>query len=114
MTQSNEVLQKIAEVLVECGYAKLATTDGISILIEKIETRIKNGLTIANPFADTYEGIKQSHALEDWLRTATNDIPNATWRKSGYEYFDHNDCHHTWRLLRIKWCIEQLVEKGDG
>ena len=105
-------MKRIAEALVECGYAKayqgelghyfLDTGDyQFDILIrEKCDS-----------FADTLEGRRQADALEDWLQLDHMGL----WRRSVNECNRPNTFPtHQWRLDRIKWCFFQLEDENNG
>ena len=94
--------KRIAEALVECGYAESINEDGTLY--------IENGVWLVwneqcDPFADTLEGRRQADALEDWLIY-----------KGYYDEFDFSKLagwprnFHQWRLDRIKWCFEALSD----
>jgi len=114
-------MKRIAEALVECGYA-LDIANSFDFVPKKgiiylKMTESKDYFQIGkvqevDPFADTLEGRRQADALEDWLITANSinyDIDGKLlWDKS--EYINDDNGQHQWRLDRIKWCFEQLEE----
>ena len=102
------VLQKAAEILVECGYAYDWRTQ-YSLPVAGSERQFlqvnKNqAYAVAVCFdEDTLEGRRQADAIENWLRdnhrelwhkTVVNNLPEAPY--------------HQWRLDRIKWCLKEL------
>ena len=103
-------LQKCAEILVKCGYAKSAGhtwdkegwANGFEVFtIKDDERNCLSGREACNPFADTLEGRRQADAIEDWLMFEYSGM----WC-SGVTTLGN----HQWRLDRIKWCIEELIK----
>ncbi|MGD9382361.1 MAG: hypothetical protein PVI03_07945 [Candidatus Thorarchaeota archaeon] len=106
-------MKKIAEALVECGYAdqfqsfKIMAGHGRSYRLA-----IESDYELLEPFDDTLEGRRQADALEDWLAQKHAEL----WGKSKTVIIDGKDewkNEHQWRLDRIEWCFEQL-EVSDG
>lgn len=106
---------KIAEILVECGYAKSLAEDSEGVINGWV-TICDSGYGIhekVDPFADTLEGRRQLDALEDWLKFNQYNLWN--FSEEDISQMNKSDStqmsSHQWRLDRIKWCIEQLEEK---
>ena len=100
------ILQKAAEILVECGYAdKLGYMENGNA--EVIRTKLFHHV---EPFADTLEGRRQADAIEDWLweRYLKIHTEGDLWGES--INIEQESTKHQWRLDRIKWCLEELIK----
>ena len=104
-------LQKCAEILVECGYAyECYERENQGWLIQH-----EKGMRMAypvKPYMDTLEGRRQADAIEDWLVSNYVTCERNLWEESKNPS-NHNKPQHQWRLDRIKWCIEQLINKPN-
>ncbi len=92
--------KQIAEILVECGYAKDINKDKGQYIVA-----INVPVTIwvwCDPFADTLEGRRQADALEEYLMDERPKI----WFASG-PHICLISTRRQRRLDRIKWCFEQ-------
>ena len=101
--------EKIAEILVECGYADHATDDGLYVVwsdpdIDHLYEKIQYT-------QDTLEGRRQADAIEDWLLLEKNQLWNNSYTEANWVTDNGKLLNHQWRLDRIKWCIEQLGDK---
>ena len=103
-------MKRIAEALVKCGYAKEIDCLGEYVVVEENNGR-DEWIQETDPFADTLEGRRQADALEDWLCSKYELIPDSVWEISS-KYASLTSTRHQWRLDRIKWCMNQL-EKED-
>ena len=107
-------LEKCAEILVECGKAirwrnpvDPKFTGIIMVLTEAdVDGDYGEFNEWCNPFADTLEGRRQADAIESYLiQTNFHREFNVLTAKPEVADF------HQWRLDRIKWCIEQLINE---
>ena len=98
-------MKRIAEALVECGYAKEIDCLGEYVVVEENNGR-DEWIQETDPFADTLEGRRQADALEDWLVHERTLL----WIKSSDSRVvpELNKSKHQDRIDRIKWCFEQL------
>ena len=101
------ILQKAAEILVECGYGDYKTDNNNYVCWRDPE--IDNTMEAVKPFSDTLEGRRQADAIEDWLRI---NKPFSIWKESGYHCFINKEKggNYQWRLDRIKWCLQELIK----
>ena len=107
----NELEKCAAEILVECGYAETITeVEGIVI--------VKYGeLQIYPETIDPYYSGDNTHrecisrrqadAVEDWLFNRYKEL----WTESVLHCGDGRKDLHLWRLDRIKWCIQELINE---
>ena len=102
-------LKKAAEILVECGYGEL-NIDYPNCVVKRLENNIL--LFDIDPFADTLEGRRQADAIEDWLCSKYELIPNSVWELS-LQQVRLTSTRHQWRLDRIKWCLDNLRGSDD-
>lgn len=105
---------RIAEALVECGYAESTgydpnyKGDARTTIVTKGYKRVHH----VDPFADTLEGRRQADVLEDWLEAEYYEL----WNKSQDEVSTVNIgqstqiSNHQWRLDRIRWCFQELSD----
>ena len=105
------ILQKAAEILVECGYAIAYNqhNDGVTANLTLGNDGEPLWIENCDPFADTLEGRRQADAIEDWLCAEEG----VSWTISG-RAIDESETNyklHEWRLDRIKWCFEELVNQ---
>ncbi len=107
-------MKKIAEILVECGYASQHTDWQDSRLLHVREgmeyVNTSEGWKTVCPFADTLEGRRQADALEDWLHYAEPTLLMCA-KQHCKEPVPYNGRQK--RLARIKWCFEQLEVLDD-
>mgnify|MGYP000698605127 CR=1 FL=1 len=106
-------LEKCAEILVESGYAYgITRISSIPLTVtRKDEPKGESMFAEVNPFADTLEGRRQADEIEDWLKSDISRPRFTVWVESGKTNdVSMGDNCHQWRLDRIKWCIEQLLE----
>jgi hypothetical protein len=107
-------MKKIAEALVQCGYADYQIGDGS---VRWKDAELDNLCEEVEPFADTLEGRRQADALEDWLFINHNRLWAIDSKRpeavppiiSSNRFYSQ----HQWRLDRIKWCFEQLEVSDD-
>lgn len=104
---NKKLLEKSAEILVECGYAII----GINGYMEPCYWR--NGdkhpkEIVINPLADTLEGRRQADAIEDWLWIKQTSL----WDKS-FHHIEISGDGRKMRLDRIKWYLDNLRD-SDG
>ena len=104
---------KIAEALVECGYADECFYNRHTKNWRIDRLSMEMIAEVVDPFADTLEGRRQADALEDWLTWIHDEL----WIKS-FSALDDPTCgtgqtHHQWRLDRIKYCFEQLEKRDE-
>ena len=102
-------MKRIAEALVECGYAQQVTGAGI-LTANDDETGTLGWYEDVNPFADTLEGRRQADALIDFLIDKHNDL----WGESKNFDIDLPNGFPNWREYinqRIAWCFEQLEKQ---
>lgn len=102
-----------AKALVQCGYAKEITTDGITefLIYKKVKAWYdpKGKLKAVCPFLDTLEGRRQLDALVDYLQIKHDmlwvegwlDLPVNAEAMSMRERM----------IATVKWCFEQLEGK---
>jgi hypothetical protein len=106
-------MKKYTNILVKCGYARVCEshcTNDKAWSDEWESNHIVSSefgiIEEVNPFADTLDGRRQADAIEDWLRMNEAEMfyKAPTARDRGMQ----NMPKRTWRLDRIKWCVEQL------
>ena len=97
-------MKRIAEALVECGYADSWSQQVNGQVPEIVRHTYKIPVL---PFNDTLEGRRQADALEDWLKSCHGEL----WDDSE-TVLPSGKGSHSLRLDRIKWCFKQL-EKED-
>lgn len=105
------VLEKCAEILVEQGYAEFLTGSAGVIIVkygemqlypESVDPFYSRGHTHMECLAR-----RQADAIEDWLECNEPVL----WVNSRVEVLMINyKTRHSWRLARVKWCIERLVK----
>lgn len=97
--------KRIAEALVECGYAKRL---GVSGVHDGYFIGVMDGFDqVVNPFIDTIESRRQADALEDWLFVNQTHL----WGQSANN--DVGGERRQWRLDRIKYCFEQMGKDNE-
>jgi len=109
--------KRIAEILVECGWATdlQAITDGTDITDYEVwytqEGNYCGNWERVEPFYSGNDSSReciarrQLDALEDWLVVQQTDL----WIESANEYDCRFDIsNHQWRLDRIKWCLQEI------
>ena len=108
--------EKIAQILVECGYAVQIDFDKQPFIHEgEWHVFFSDGSIAVNPYADTLEGRRQADAIEDWLKdTSVYEVNHGgfqIWEKSKIENpRPAGMSQHQHRLDRIKWCIQELCK----
>ena len=113
-------MKRIAEALVECGYAKAAYAYIYGFQLWLPEYPDDPALyEHVDPF---YQGnpIKECHArrqadaLEDWLAVTQAKDHRDLWERSKWEVNrPYTFPTHQWRLDRIRFCFERL-EQNDS
>ena len=103
-------LEKCAEILVLCGYAKSITEVEGMVIVKYGELQLYP--ETIDPY---YSGDnthrecisrRQADAIEDWLIDKCYPL----WITSNTEYESVISNHHKWRFNRIKWCIQELIK----
>lgn len=104
--------KRIAEALVDCGYADDwddQNEDNIPLLMFDPDAPEQE----VDPLADTLEGYSHAFALQDWLWDFGNE--NSMWNRSEVEVdFPPLGGHRQWQKNRIKWCFKQLEGGNNG
>lgn len=107
----NNILQKCAEILClpECGYSKEApkgTRDYGFVCVKDNNWPSVSGYryVTVNPFVNAMDSREQADAIEDYLRDNEREL----WHKTVVNN-PISTPSYKWRLDRIKWCIEELI-----
>lgn len=100
-----DITKKVAEILVECGYARKAVDDYI-VDIACGADGIAGIEVPSDPFIDTIEGRRQADAIEDYLVQKKKHL----WLSSMGQFGFDDRPKHQWRLDRIKWCLLELCK----
>ena len=100
------ILQKAAEILVECGYAQ-HTWVNINGCVA-IEKPVSGHAYQCEPFSDTLEGWKQLNAIKTWFM----DTPDHwdLWNDTA-DSIERNKSAHDHDLAIIECCLEELVKQ---
>lgn len=108
------ILQKAAEILVECKYCDTFEIDKrehlqhnplINLII--FDSDLDNIRIECNPFVNMLESRKQADTIEDWLRHERATLYFNSADEVGFNP-KSNKSHHQWRLDRIKWCLQEM------
>ena len=113
MKLTEQGLKKVAEILVECGYAidvfefeyqGVMHCDTVRIKDESWPSKDNIRLQKVEVLSDTLEGRRQADAIEDWLVQNHKQL----WLSSMNQFGFDDRPKHQWRLDRIKWCLEAM------
>ena len=109
----DKVIQKLAGILIETGYAKQYPISDTSMERRMdIDTEWKKAFIVKSNdmkvqidyMTDNIEARRQGDSIEDWLVKNKKEL----WLMSMSQFGFDDRPKHQWRLSRIRWCIKQL------
>jgi len=107
--QIDKILQKCAEILVECGYAnqlRKVSKDKIGKYVWVKPKRGRQYKQLVTVFTDTLEGRRQACSAIEHIRVKYNHLwirSKTQSAKEGQTWWEH-------ALGRLEWCIQELIK----